>query len=145
MSIEDLKVAEENCENELCLVYVKHIGTDIDGKNIYNLLLSKDPDGAFSEDWGQIPAKNVPDARLDLEEDMYDYVVECRTDIKFDLAQHCSSFSMQDARDNIVALAFENVSKYDEYPEPRIILHFGENIEDIEKKFTQRNISLKYI
>ena len=71
--------------------------------------------------------------------------MECKTDIKLDLAQDCCCFSMQDARDHIVALAYENLDNAEEYPEPRIIIQFADSVEDVETLFAKRNIILKYI
>jgi hypothetical protein len=52
---------------------------------------------------------------------------------------------MQDCRDNIIALAYENLDDAEEYPEPRIIIHFGDNIDEVEQLFAQRDIILKYV
>jgi hypothetical protein len=53
---------------------------------------------------------------------------------------------MQDCRDRIVALAYENLDNAEEYPEPcRIVIHFGDYINDVEKMFAQRDLSLKYV
>lgn len=145
MAIDDLKVEGEEMESSLHVVYVKHMGTEMNGNNIYYLYISENPDDVFTEDWGTWPACNVPRKRIDIDEDMYSYVVELKSDIKLDLAQDCCCFTMQDSRDHIVALAYENLNNAEEYPEPRIIIQFGDNIEDVETMFAQRDITLKYI
>ena len=47
---------------------------------------------------------------------------------------------MQDCVDGIVALAWEDMSNYEEYPEPiRLVFKYGENIESVEDKLAQRS------
>ena len=140
MAFDELKVEEINT-----VVYVKNLGTEIDGTNIYHLYLSTNPDEVFAEGWGDIPACNVPRKLMDLDESMYEHVVEVKTNIVLDLAQNCCCFSMQDSRDNIIALAYENLDNAEEYPDPRIIIHFGDNIDDVEAMFAKRDVSMKYI
>lgn len=140
MAFDEFKVEEINA-----VVYVKKLGIDIDGTNIYHLYLSNNPDEAFGEGWGDIPACNVPRKLIDLDESMYDHVVEIKTDILLDLAQNCCCFSMQDSRDNIIALAYENLDNAEEYPDPRIIIHFGDSIDDVENMFSRRDVVVKYI
>ena len=140
MAFDELKVEEMNT-----VVYVKSLGTEIDGTNIYHLYLSTNPDEVFAEGWGDIPACNVPRKLMDLDESMYEHVVEVKTNIVLDLAQNCCCFSMQDSRDNIIALAYENLDNAEEYPDPRIIIHFGDNIDDVEAMFAKRDVSMKYL
>lgn len=152
MSIEDYDYIDENenvdeTENEenYVVVFVQFIGKDIDNKNIYHFYTSANPEVVFAEGWGEVPACNVPRNLMIIDKDMYDYTLECKTDIKLDLAQDCCCFSMQDARDNIVALAFENLDNAETYPEPRIIIHYGDKISEIEHMFAQRDVALNYI
>ena len=140
MAFDELKVEEINTG-----VYVKNLGTEIDGTNIYHLYLSTNPDEVFAEGWGDIPACNVPRKLMDLDESMYEHGVEVKTNIVLDLAQNCCCFSMQDSRDNIIALAYENLDNAEEYPDPRIIIHFGDNIDDVEAMFAKRDVSMKYL
>ena len=78
--------------------------------------------------------------------EMYEYVKELKTEIILDLAQDNSCFSMQDCRDNIIALAYENIDDYEEYPdEGRIVIHFGESIDEVEKMLAKRNLFMKFV
>lgn len=132
--------------SEYKVVYIIYVGKDVDDKNIYQFILSNNPDDVFSEGWDEKPASNIPKSILMIDEDMYEYVKELKTDMMLDLAQDNSCFSMQDARDNIVALAYENIDNYEEYPEEgRIVIHFGESIDEVEKKFAKRDLYLKFI
>jgi hypothetical protein len=82
---------------------------------------------------------------MDIDEEQYQYIVELKSDIKLDIARNCCCFTMQDCRDNIIALAYENLDDAEEYPEPRIIIHFGDLIDEVEQLFAQRDIILKYV
>ena len=67
-----------------------------------------------------------------------EYITEVktvRTHMKLNLIQDSACFSMQDCMDGIVALAWEDISEYEEYPsEGRICIFFGENINDVGRK-----------
>lgn len=144
MSIDDLSV-EGYEEDTMYVVYIKHIGTEIDGDNIYHIYLSDNPDDVFAEGWGEVPACNVRRDLMDIDEEHYQNILEAKMPIKLDLAQDCCCFSMQDARDRIVALAYENLDNAEVYPEPRIIVHFADPVDDVERMFGKRDIVLKYV
>lgn len=142
MSIDNFQVDNET---SLYVVYAKYFGEEINGNYIYHFYLSNNPDDVFAEGWGESPACNVSDKLMDLDDDQYQNIIELKSNIKLDLARNCCCFTMQDCRDNIIALAYENLDDAEEYPEPRIIIHFGDLIDDVEDLFAQRNILLKYI
>lgn len=128
------------------VVYIVYVGKDTDNLNVYQFLLATDIENVFSEGWGEKPSSNISNSILMIDEEMYEYVKELKTDIELDLAQDNSCFSMQDCRDNIIALAYENIDNYEEYPEDgRIVIHFGDNIDKVEKMFAKRNMYLKFI
>ena len=53
---------------------------------------------------------------------------------------------MQDCRDNVVALASENLEEAEEYPEEgRIVIHFGDTVDEVEKMLAKRDILINYI
>ena len=128
----------------LMVVYVLFIGRNTDGENIYHLLISDDCEGTWAEGWENKPACVMRD--LTPEDDMYGYIAEMKTELKLDLAQDNCCFSMQDCRDNIIALASENLEEAEEYPEEgRIVIHFGDRVEDVEKMLAKRDITIEYI
>lgn len=148
MSIEDFDYIDENPpqeENASCVVFVKYVGEDIDKKHIYHFCVSDTPETVFAEGWGEVPACNVSRDMMYPDKDMFQNILEVKTDIKLDLAQDCCCFSMQDARDHIVALAYENLDEAEVYPEPRIIIQYGEPIDNVEAMFAKRDIEMNYI
>lgn len=131
--------------DEYRVVFVIFVGVDSDGNNIYQFLLSDNTDDVFSEGWVEKPASNINNSILMIEADQYEYVKELRTNITLDLAQDNSCLSMQDCRDGIIALAYENIDDYDEYPDGRIVIHFGDRINDVERILAKRDLCLKFV
>ena len=72
-------------------------------------------------------------------DDMIATIKRLSTIIPFGLAQRNTCFSMQDCIDGVIALAWEDLSDYDEYPEPRLIFQFGESFEEVEDKLARRS------
>lgn len=128
------------------VVYITYVGKNFENMNIYHFFLSQDESETFSEGWGEKPACNIPNDILLISNDQYEYIKELKTYIDLDLAQDNCCFSMQDCRDNIVALASENLDNAEEYPDDgRIVIHFGDNIDDVERSLAKRNLLMKFI
>ena len=131
-------------DKELKIIYVLYIGKNADNDNIYHFLISEDSEMAWAEGWENKPACVMRD--LTPEDDMYEYIAEIKTEVKLDLAQNNCCFSMQDCRDKIVALASENLEEAEEYPEEgRIVIHFGDTVDEVEKMLAKRDILINYI
>ena len=128
----------------LKVIYILCIGKNADNDYIYHMLISQDTEYTWADGWENKPACNMRD--LTPEDDMYEYIAEVKTDIKLDLAQENCCFSMQDCRDNVIALASENLEEAEEYPEDgRIVIHFGDLVDDVEKALAKRDILINYI
>lgn len=131
---------------DLRVVYVVSVGTDSDGLNIYHLLISEDADNVWGECWEQQPAGNVPNKILMPEQNQFSYIKELKTEISLNLAQDNTCYSMQDCRDGIVALAYEDISSYDDYPEPfRIVIHFGDLTNDVDAMLSERGLQTRFV
>lgn len=136
----------EYLDKNLKVVYVLDIGKNADGKNIYHVLLSEDTEDTFTEEWAEKPSGNIPDEQLLIDDSQYTHIIEFVTDVKLDLQQHNTCFSFQDCRDGIVAIAYENLDDADFYPEPcRIVIHFGDDIKEVERMLAMRNILTRNI
>ena len=139
---EDDNMIDEN--NTLMVIYVLYVGKNTDNEYIYHLLISNDKEKTWAEGWENKPACVMRD--LTPEDDMYEYIAELKTDLILDLAQDNCCFSMQDCRDNVVALASENLEEAEEYPEEgRIVIHFGDTVDEVEKMLAKRDILINYI
>lgn len=132
--------------SNLKVVYIIFLGIDADGMNIYHFLLSENTEETFAEGWSEKPAGNNPREIMLIDNTMFEYEKELKTEIKLDLAQDNTCFSMQDCRDDIIALAYENLDEAEEYPEPcRIVIHFGDKIDDVEAMFAKRDMRLRFV
>lgn len=128
--------------SDLYLIYVNKIGEDWTGNNLYEFLFSDKTDNIDGEDWDASPASGRPSppnatfvkkvGRLTCE------------DIKFKLVQNSGEFAVWDAVDGVVALAWEDIESYNEYPENRLALHFGDSIKDVEDKLYEHDLVLDY-
>ncbi|MBT6402782.1 hypothetical protein HOK09_04985 [Candidatus Woesearchaeota archaeon] len=123
------------------LVYINKIGQNWKGNYIYEFLFSdvvKDIDG---EGWDSYPSSGnpePPEGRFVKETGLLN------TTLKLDLVQESDSFAMWDAVDGIVAMSWENMEGYDEYPEKRLFFSFGEDIESVNSKLYEKDIVLNY-
>ena len=67
--------------------------------------------------------------------------ISTRNLVKLDLIQDNCCFGFQDCTDGVIALAWENMDDYDEYPEEgRIFFRFGETLEEVEDKLAIKNV-----
>lgn len=127
-------------DKKLC--FIKHIGENIGGQNIYKLLFTSDVDSFFGENFEYKPCGLCNE--LIPNEGSYDEEYTFITNIKLDLIQDSTCFGFQDCMDGCVALAYENMDDYDEYPEPcRLVLQYGMDIDEVMGKLAQRNIIME--
>lgn len=137
-----MKEAKVDTSN-LYVVYVQEVGKDNDGNYVYEFLISEDPDSIWMDSWNEIPVCNETDVKPS--QDYYDYVKELRTDIKLSLGQNNCCVSFMDIKDNIAAIAYEDLSEAEEYPEPRIVILYGDPLDEVEEMLAKRNLVMKYI
>ena len=128
--------------SNLYVIYVQEVGKDNDDNYVYEFLISEDPDSVWVNNWNEEFVDNVLKA---LQDDDYDYVKELRTDIKLILGQNNCCVSFMDIKDNIAALAYEDLSEAEEYPEPRIVILYGDPLDEVEEMLAKRNLVMKYV
>ena len=117
--------------NEITLCFVRNIGHDVDGNNLYELFFTEESDTFWGDGFEYMPASLVNE--LIPNEGSYSVVKEIKTNLKLSLATESCCHSMQDCIDGIIALAYEDISGYDEFPdEGRLVLHFGDDYRDVE-------------
>jgi hypothetical protein len=127
------------------LIYINgYSNTSWDSKNIYEFLFTNDLESIddASEEWGWsiYPASGNPD----VPETKYVSVVgKLETELKFDLIQNSETFSVWDGIDGVVAIAFENLDDYEEYPEERMFFKYGDDMQSVIDKIYSRDEILK--
>jgi hypothetical protein len=124
-------------QDEFFLVYVNPIGKENGDIYLYDFYFSKNPDIVWGYGWDcEFAAQEEiepPDKQT------YDEVKRLKTAIPLQCIQNNNSYSMRYAIENIISLAFEDISEYEEYPEDRIVLHFGEEYKSVEAKLALRH------
>ena len=123
------------------LVYINKIGQNWKGNYIYEFLFSDVVEDIDGEGWDSYPSSGnpkPPEGRFIKETGLLN------TTLKLDLVQESDSFAMWDAVDGIVAMSWENMEGYDEYPEKRLFFSFGEDIESVNSKLYEKDIVLNY-
>ena len=129
------------CDN-LVLVYVKDAGKNTDGTYIYDLFFSETPEYVWGPSWDENYPVNNGDLTPD--ETTYSVVKRVKTTLPFKTVEETSCYSMEYATYGILALSWIDIENLDVYPEyGRVVLHFGDKIEDIEQKFSLYDWELK--
>lgn len=128
--------------NDLYLIYINVVGKDWQGVNIYEFIFSESLDDIDGEDWDAIPASGRPSPPYD---GCVQAVGKLHTDdFTLHVIQESDSFSVWDSIDGVVALGWENMDEYDEYPEKRLAFHFGDKKNDVEAKLYEHDLILNY-
>ena len=127
---------------ELYLIYINVIGQDYKGISMYEFLFSDTTKEIDGDDWDAIPASGRPKPPF---QELVKKVGSLSTkEKKLDVIQESDTFSVWDAVDGIIALGWENMDDYEEYPDSRIAFHFGEKIKSVEDKLYEHDLRLEY-
>ncbi len=128
--------------NNLILIYVHSIGEEWQGDNIYEFIFSDKTEDVEGEDWDIYPASigNVTPPP----QDVVRLVGVLRSDdVTLDVISNSDTFSVWDALDGVVALAYENLDDIDEYPDNRLVFRVGDTLEKINDNLLTRGLILK--
>lgn len=120
------------------LVFVNGLGPNYKGDNIYEFIFSNTLK-VSGMDWDNHPANGYP-CPPDLQ-----YIKKVgvlrNTDIEMDLIQDSDFFSMRDAIDDVISLAWE---KDVEDGEKRLVFRFGDDELTVRNKLQERDLELEY-
>ncbi len=122
------------------LVFVNGLGPNYKGDNIYEFIFSDENlEDVWGENWESKPSNGYP---LPPELKYIKKVGVLRnTDVKLELIQNSDFFSMEDAIDDVVALAWET----DEYEnQKRMVFRFGMSEQQIKDKLYERDLILEF-
>jgi len=123
------------------LIYVNGLGPNYKGDNIYEFIFSDDDLGnIWGENWESKPAHGNPNPPELIH--INKVGVLKNTKVEFDLVQNSDFFSIIDAMDDVIALAWET----DEYNdnEKRLVFRFGEEEKTIKEKLYERDLILEF-
>jgi hypothetical protein len=126
-------------EEDVRLGFIRLIGEETDGYYRYEFIFTTNIDEFWGENFEYKPSCLVNN--LIPYEKFITEIHIVKMKIKLDLIQNSCCFGFQDCTDGIIALAWENVDDYDEYPEEgRIFFRFGETLDDVENKLAVKNV-----
>lgn len=127
-------------KEKLYLIYINEVGMNWKREFIYEFLFSASIDGVDGEEWDEFPSAGKPEPP---HKKHIHAVAKLVSEFKFDTVQNSDTFCVWDAVDGIIALGWENVDHYEEYPENRLFFKFGDSLNEIESKFYEHDIILK--
>jgi len=120
------------------LIYVNGLGPNYKGDNLYEFIFSDSLD-VWGESWESKPSTGYP-TPPELK-----YIKKVgvlrNTDIKLELIQNSDFFSMVDAIDDVVALAWEHD---EEDGQKRMVFRFGMTEQEIKDKLYERDLILEF-
>jgi len=126
----------------LNLIYINHVGSNWRDLNIYEFIFSDTTEDIDGDDWDIYPASNgevtpppAPVIKL---------VGVLETELDLIVVRDSDKYSVWDALDGIIPLAYENIQDYPEYPEDRLVFPFGIGVEAVNETLFARDITLEY-
>ncbi len=123
------------------LVFVNELGPNFKGDNLYEFIFSTENE-IDGEGWDSSPAGGNPQPP---HIDFISKVGVLKSDkIKLNVIQNSDFFSIYDALDNVIALAWEDIeNEYYDESQIRLVFHFGDTEEKVIDKLYERDIVLK--
>jgi hypothetical protein len=120
------------------LIFVNGLGPNYKGDNIYEFIFSDTMD-VWGESWEKQPCNQYPQPP----EIKYIRKVGIlkNTEIELELIQNSDFFSMLEAIDGVVALAWEK--EFNEH-QKRLVFKFGEDEKSIKDKLYEKDIILEF-
>jgi hypothetical protein len=119
------------------LIYVNGLGPNYKGDNLYEFIFSDKLD-VWGESWDNKPSNGYPQPpelkyikRVGVLRD---------TDVKLELIQNSDFFSMVDAIDDVIALAWET----EDDNQKRMVFRFGTPEQEIKDKLYERDLILEF-
>ena len=120
------------------LIYVNGLGPNYKGDNLYEFIFSDNLD-VWGESWDNRPSNGYPQPP-DLK-----YIKKVGvlrdTDVKLELIQNSDFFSVIDAMDDVIALAWESD---EENTKKRMVFRFGTPEQEIKDKLYEKDLLLEF-
>jgi hypothetical protein len=125
------------------LIYVNGLGPNYKGDNIYEFIFSDVKEEVWGESWESKPSNGNP---LPPNIEFIRKVgVLKNAEIKLSLIQDSDFFSMIDALDDVIALAWESDDSDINFDiEKRLVFRYGEDEKKIKDKLYERDIVLEF-
>lgn len=125
------------------LIYVNELGPNYKGEITYEFIFSDSIEGIWGDSWESKPSNGYP-SPPDLEH--INKVGVLKTDeTTLSVIQNSDYFSMVDAMDGVIALAWENETEEVNFDRvKRLVFNFGQNEESVKDKLYERDFVLGF-
>jgi hypothetical protein len=125
------------------LIYVNGLGPNYKGDNIYEFIFSDVKNDVWGESWESKPSNGNP---LPPNIEFIKKVGVLKNDeVKLSLIQDSDFFSMIDALDDVIALAWESDDSDINFDmTKRLVFRFGEDEKTIKDRLYERDIVLEF-
>ena len=120
------------------LIYVNGLGPNYKGDNLYEFIFSDSLD-VWGDSWDNKPSNGYP-GPPELHHIKKVGVLR-NTDVKLELIQNSDFFCMEDAIDDVVALAWE-IEEHENHK--RMVFRFGMTEQQIKDKLYERDLILEF-
>jgi len=125
------------------LIYVNELGPNYKGENIYEFIFSDNLEGVWGDSWESKPSNGYPSPPDII--NIKKVGVLKNNLVSLSVIQKSDYFSMIDALEDVVALAWENETDDVNFElKKRLVLRFGETEEKIKNKLYERDIVLEF-
>lgn len=124
------------------LVYIHRIGVNAENQYEYELYFSDDKNIYDENEINYSPCG----LKKNKYSDYFDYkeIKIIETTINLSLIENNMCFGYRHAIDGIIALAYEDITDYEEYPENgRLVLKYGMTIDEVIEKLNDKDIYFK--
>lgn len=127
--------------DELYLIYVHKTSPDYKGIMGYDFIFSNTIKGIDGVGWGEYPANGNPEPP---NKEFIKQVGKVNVDFNFHVAQDNEQFSMWDAIDGVIPLAWEDIDGLDDYPDNRLVFPYGIKINKVKDLLYEKDMIIKY-
>lgn len=127
------------------LIYINKLGFNYKGHGTYEFIFCDDTidlDDVWGQDWEAVPAESCAQPP-DIECISKVGVLQCK-DYELDVAHDSLFFGLCDAKDDVIALAWEVIDEEFDANLTRLVFRFGEDLKTVEAKLKKRKLSLTY-
>lgn len=132
---------DDSCDyddEDLSLGFVRKVGTESGKINVYEFIFTTHQDEFWGQGFEYFPSGVCNFLEPDLK--YIQKIVKVRMNQELSVIQDNNCFSMQDCMDGIIAVAWQDLTHEEEYPEYRLVFHFGEKYTDVEDKLARCHI-----
>jgi hypothetical protein len=125
------------------LIFVNELGPNYKGENIYEFIFSDNLEDVWGDSWESKPSNGYP-APPDLEHIKKVGILKNNL-VSLSVIQNSDYFSMIDALDDVISLAWENETDNVNFElNKRLVFRFGDTEENVKNKLYERDFVLEF-